>query len=565
MQADHENERIQNLLASVYGPGVAAELLCTIRALARDPRYSALRGKTYAGLSQRDSILIAYADQVREPGRAPLKTLGCFLNKHLGTAVPHLHLLPFFPWSSDDGFAVVDYCAVAQEYGTWDDIEVLGSNRGLMFDAVFNHLSSSSNWFRAYLEGEPRFDNFFVTADEQPSLARVVRPRTTPLLTPFQSKDGPRHIWTTFGADQVDLNIANPKVFLALVEVLLFYLSHNARFIRLDAIAYWWKEIGTSCIHHPNTHALIRALRAILDEYAPWAVLITETNVPHEDNISYFGNGFDEAGMVYNFALPPLVLHSLQSGNALALSRWAAKLRQPSAKACFFNFLASHDGIGINPARGILSDNEIYALVNVCLERGGHVSLKRNPDASESPYELNINYLDALSAPGEPEALSLRKFITAHALMFSLQGVPGIYFHSLFGSRGDRRGAEESGIKRRINRQKLSLADLESELSSTDSRRRKILTGIVSLLKQRSTNACFSPWSGQSILQGPPACFAVLRQASETREAMLCLHNVGASSLSTNFDSELQGLHLSKPGDVALAAYETKWISLTVS
>src|SRR5690606_35016656 len=107
-------------------------------------------------------------------------------------------------------------------------------------------------------------------------------------------------------ADQVDLNFKNPAVLLATTRALLFYVEHGAKFIRLDAIAYLWKEIGTPCIHLPQTHQVIQLMRAVLDEVAPDVRLITETNVPHPDNISYFGAGTNEAQLVYNFALPPL-------------------------------------------------------------------------------------------------------------------------------------------------------------------------------------------------------------------------------------------------------------------
>ena len=130
------------------------------------------------------------------------------------------------------------------------------------------------------------------------------------------------------------------------------------------------------------------------------------------------------------------------TGDATALLRWAAGLTPPSNETTFFNFLASHDGIGLNPARGILHDAEIDAMVQQVLAHGGCVSYKSNPDGTAGPYELNINYFDALCGPTRREALALQidRFVAAHAIMFSLAGVPGIYFHSLFGSRGWPKG-----------------------------------------------------------------------------------------------------------------------------
>jgi sucrose phosphorylase len=306
-------------------------------------------------LSERDALVIAYGDHVREPGVAPLRSLNRLLDRHAGGLISGVHVLPFFPSSSDDGFSVIDYRRVEPSLGSWDDISALGRDFQLMFDGVFNHASAESDWFRRFLREDPEYQDWFITVEGNPDLSKVVRPRTLPLLTSFETASGPKKVWTTFSADQVDLNVKNPDVLLALFDVLLAYVKRGAGLIRLDAIAYLWKEIGTSCIHLPQTHRVVQLMRAVLDQVAPDVMLVTETNVPHRDNISYFGDGTDEAQLVYNFALPPLVLHSLVSGNAEALTRWAGTLKLATTKVTFLNFLASHDGIGVTPVRGILS------------------------------------------------------------------------------------------------------------------------------------------------------------------------------------------------------------------
>jgi glucosylglycerate phosphorylase len=484
-------------------------------------------------LSQRDAILITYGDQVREPGAAPLLTLGEFLEEHAAGAVSGVHILPFYPSSSDDGFSVIDYRAVDPELGTWDDVCRLGRRFDLMFDAVFNHVSQHSEWFQAFLRDDPAHRDWFIAVDGDPDLSQVVRPRALPLLTPFQTAAGERRVWTTFSADQVDVNVHDPDVLLALVDALLFYVARGARFIRLDAIAYLWKEIGTSCIHLPQTHAAIQLMRAVLDEVAPDVLLITETNVPHRDNVSYFGDGSDEAQLVYNFALPPLVLHSVATADATALTRWAQSLELPSTGVTFFNFLASHDGIGVNPVRGILGEDEIDALVRRAPAHGGYVSYKHDPDGTRSPYELNVNYFDALSDPAadEPEEARIGRFVTAHAIMLAMPGVPGIYFHSLFGSRGDRAGAEASGIPRRINRQKFERAELEHELADPSSRRARVLFELRSLLRQRQASPVFDPAGRCEAVATDPRVFALRRTSPDGSETILCLHNVSAGTV----------------------------------
>jgi glycosidase len=502
-------------------------------------RYSSqIPAPASAGLSQHDAILITYGDQVRQPGVPPLQALARFCEDHLQGVVSGVHILPFYPYSSDDGFSVVDYRQVDPALGAWEDVHHLGRHFRLMFDAVINHVSAHSVWFQAFLRGQRPYKDYFIVVEGQPDLSQVVRPRALPLLTRFPAVSGEKAVWTTFSADQIDLNYQNPQVLLEVLETLLFYVTQGAEFIRLDAIAYLWKEIGTTCIHLPQTHHMVQLFRAVLDRLAPHVQLITETNVPHAENISYFGDGSNEAQMVYNFALPPLVLHTFYTGNAQALTRWAASLRLPSERVTFFNFLASHDGIGVTPARGLISDAEYDTLVERALEHGGLVSYRSNPDGSQSPYELNINYFDALSNPKSDEPLQrqVERFVAAHAIMFALVGVPGIYFHSLFGSRSWHAGVALTGRNRSINRQKLDLAELEAELAERGSLRLAVFGRLAQLLGVRLSHAAFHPNGVQRVLEMGEKVFALLRTSPDGGESLLCLQNVSSSPVPVRID-----------------------------
>ncbi|HVR37120.1 MAG TPA: sugar phosphorylase [Methylomirabilota bacterium] len=520
--------------ASTAGAGLDRLVEEHLGALEREDPSGANRGEGPPGgagaageLTEKDMMLIAYGDQVTVAGEPPLRTLETFARSQLKEIVSAIHVLPFYPYSSDDGFSVIDYKAVDPRLGDWEDVRRLASEFDLMFDAVFNHVSARSAWFEGFLRDDPVFRDFFVTVEGEPDLSRVARPRVSPLVTPFATAAGRRRVWTTFSADQVDLDVRNPEVLLALLDVLLFYVRRGARFIRLDAIAFLWKEIGTSCIHLPQTHRIIQLMRAVLDEVAPGVRLITETNVPHRDNVSYFGDGTNEAQLVYNFALPPLVLHAMSEGNAEVLTRWAEELEVPSPRVAFFNFLASHDGIGLNPARGILSEKEIAKLAERAVRHGGYVSNKSNPDGSRSPYELNVTWLDALSDPAaEPESVRVDRLVVSHAILLSLAGVPGIYFHSLVGSGNDRAGTEESGMPRRINRERLGLAGLMSELGEAGHLRQRVFERLAGWMRLRRSEPAFHPAAGQRILRVDSRVFGLMRTAVGGGERVVCLHNV---------------------------------------
>lgn len=543
-ESARDNPRSKNyaelltLFIELYGENQGQSAFAQL--LASTGYHSNSNTHTEATLDQRAAFLITYGDQVNAAGENPLGTLAAFCKKWLSGVISAVHILPFFPYSSDDGFAVIDYLQVDPRLGSWHDIQAIRQDFQLMFDLVINHTSASHAWFRAFLQGEEPYSRYYLTVDGQPDLSAVTRPRALPLLTEFQTRSGVKQVWTTFSDDQPDLDFTNPQVLLEMMGILKDYIDRGAGFIRLDAIAYLWKEIGTACIHLPQTHRVVRLLREYLDYYAPWVNLITETNVPHQENIAYFGNGRDEAQLVYNFALPPLVLHSFHTGSARILTEWAARLLLPSKEVTFFNFLASHDGIGLTPARGLLSEADISSLVDRSLSHGGSVSQKSNLDGSESPYELNINYFDALSDPNskEPVTLSIDRFVGAHAIMFSLVGIPGIYFHSLFGSRSWPAGIELTGRKRSINRQKLDRQQLEHELTDLLSIRSKVFTALSRLLKVRQRQPAFDPFGSQSILDFGDGIFACFRAGSDPRNSILCLHNVRPEAIQIEFQCQ---------------------------
>jgi sucrose phosphorylase len=508
---------------------------------------------------------------VSRPGEAPLHTLARFARKHLKHAFSAVHVLPFCPYSSDDGFSVKDYRAVDPALGTWDDLLELGDDFDLMFDLVLNHASSESEWFHDYLRGIAPARDFFIEVEPDTDLSAVVRPRSLPLLTEVETPYGRRLVWTTFSADQVDLDFSNPDVLFEFIDILCMYASKGMRIVRLDAIAYLWKSLGTTCIHLPETHEIVKLLRDVLAMVAPHVLILTETNVPHQENISYFGE-CDEAHIVYQFSLPPLLLHALHTANADYLAAWAQSVSDPPSGCTYLNFTASHDGVGVRPLQGLVPPGEFNQLVETVRARGGHVSTKRNRDGSDSPYELNITYFDAL---GGSDRLQVERFICSQAIALGLKGIPALYFHSLTATPNYRAGVKRTGMPRTINRMKWRLTGLQAKLRETGSPTRRVFTELTRLLGIRSMQPAFHPDARQEVMRGDPRVFALARISEAPAQAIYCVSNVTGDRVDGLLHEVFPGQALpqdavdlvreeplaSTSGRFALEPYQTMWIT----
>ncbi len=559
---------MKSILKRIYGSQKGETAFARLSAVL--DTFSSEQSETdKAFISEADAILITYGDTLLRSGEGPLKTLCRFAGDHFKGIFSGIHILPFFPYSSDDGFSVTDFHAVRSDLGSWADIRSIGKNFQLMIDLVANHVSAESSWFQSYLAEEAAFRHLAIEVDPDADLSRVTRPRSLPLLTAFTKRSGRVvHVWTTFSADQIDLNFESLDVLEKMVRVLLDYISQGARIIRLDAIAYLWKQIGTPCIHLPQTHDMVRLLKKILELMAPGVVLVTETNVPHAENISYFGNGDDEAQMVYNFTLPPLLLYSLATGRARLFSDWAQSLVAPSSRTAFFNFTASHDGIGVRPLEGLLPASEIEWLVNRIRNHGGLISEKRNPDGSHSPYELNITYLDALTDPARTEdPLHIRRFLASQAVALALAGVPAVYIHSILGSQNWTEGVRTTGRARSINRAKLPADAVYAELADPRSLRARIFYPYLNMIRIRTRQPAFHPTATMQVLYLDDRVFAAKRFCPQ--QTIFAATNFSADDLTVHLPPETKSHSLFdllsgkrfNAGSILLTAYQTVWLT----
>ncbi len=576
-----EGRKFIQSLERIYGDRAAEAVRLAFDVLDRHHAEFATESRPGTALptrfTEKDALLITYGDMIApetgttpEKGSTALSRLGGFIDAHLPGLFSYLHILPFCPYSSDDGFSVMDYRIVDPALGTWIDVEALGRSRRLAFDLVLNHASAQGYWFKAFKAGTSPYDRFFITRPLNYDSTTVLRPRTHPLITPVQLDNGRIvGIWTTFSADQVDLDFSEPAVFAEFMDIILFYAARGARMLRLDAIAYLWKRDGTSCAHLSETHELVKALRAMIDGLGLDLVLLTETNVPHEENLSYFGNG-DEAHMVYNFSLPPLTLHAFATGDAGPLSRWAAGLHVPEG-GTMLNFLASHDGIGVTPARGLVDDFE--QTIQAVQDRGGLVSYKATA-TGRVPYELNISWADAVARADADDAERAKALIASYGVACAMDGVPAVYFHSMFGSRNWTEGPEKLGYNRAINRQRPGLDELEASLADPDSLRALALAGLTSLLRERARRPAFSPAAARKALSTSGPVFLLERGSgsSAVLVAINCSRLAASFALPERWQAAVRGfdpasghqVDLAQARDgIALAGYEVLWIELT--
>lgn len=524
-----------------------------------------------------DVLLITYADSILNPARQdekPLLTLYNFLKSRLQDRISCVHILPFFPYSSDDGFAVMDYLAVNESHGEWEDIKRISSEFKFMSDLVINHMSSRSRWFDNFKKRIDPGKDYFFEARPDADVSAVVRPRTSPLLNPVQTEDGERYVWCTFSEDQVDLNFKNPKVLLEFVNIIRHYLEYGVQIFRLDAVAFLWKEEGTPSIHLQQTHEVIKVLRLLIEHYNPQAVIITETNVPNRENLTYFGNA-NEAHVIYNFSLPPLLIYTLIAGNCRHLKTWLMSMPPAQMGTTYLNFIASHDGVGLRPTDGLLQEEEKNQMVSTMQQFGGRITCRRSREGFDKPYEMNISLYDALKGTIEhgPDKWQLQRFVCAHAIMLALEGIPAFYIHSLLGSENDYAKLENTGRNRSINRSQWEVGPLEEQLENKYSHHSKVFTQLSALIDIRKKQPAFHPNATQFTLHLGLQIFGFWRQSMRRDQSIFCIYNISSETQQValsdinligtdNWTDLISGMKIEdQAGTLTLTPYQTLWLS----
>jgi sucrose phosphorylase len=523
---------------------------------------------------ERNCIVITYGNTIKRTNEAPLLCLHRFLNSHLAGFIDTVHILPFFPFSSDDGFSVMNYLEVNPTLGNWKDIEAIGKDYKLMADLVINHMSSRSQWFDNFKKRVDPGKDYFVEGSPDEDYSAVVRPRNSPLLNEVMTDDGARYVWCTFSADQVDLNFKNPEVLVEFVRIIREYLNHGITIFRMDAVPFLWKDIRTSCVHLQQTHEIITLSRTLIEHHSPEAIIICENNVPNRENLTYFGNN-NEAHIIYNFSLPPLLLYTLLSGNSSHFETWMMSMPPAQYGTAYLNFIASHDGIGLRPLDGLLDDYERDRMVQTIQDFGGKVTYRRAREGHDKPYELNITLFDALKGTIESgeDDWGIERFICAHSIMLALEGIPAIYIQSLFGSRNDHKRLEHTGRARSINRHIWDETELENALTDSEQHHGKIFNELRRLIKIRRQQSAFHPNATQFTLHLGPSIIAVWRQSINRNQSVFCINNVTAEPqsidlaelnlISTNSWHDLvsEVSYDDPSAQLGLQPYQTVWLS----
>jgi len=570
---DQLSERITNHLHAVYPSNDNATLTERLIKLMRLDEFCYTPMQQTNCWDEHDVAVITYGNSITFENEPPLKTLFHFLQQYLFDSINTVHILPFFPYCADDGFSIINYKQVNPDVGSWDDIDVISRDFRLMSDLVINHCSKDNSWFQQFINDESPGNEYFIKTSPDTDVSAVVRPRTSSLFRETPTKNGIEHVWCTFSHDQVDLNFKNPEVLCEIVKIIRLHLDHGVRIFRLDAVAFLWKQQGTSCINLPQTHEIIRLLRALIEHAQKDAIIITETNIPNQENLSYFGNS-NEAHSIYNFSLPPLLVNTLITGDCRHLKTWMMSMPPAQNGTTYFNFIASHDGIGLRPAEGLLNDDELSSLVQTLESFGGAVSWRALDNGERRPYEVNIALFDALKGTsGGVDHWQMQRFICAHTVMLALEGIPAFYIHSLLGTENDHDRVAREGHNRAINRHQWDSKALEDELESTSSHHHQVLKQLKKVINIRKQQPAFHPNATQFTLHINDQVFAFWRQSIDRRQSIFCLNNISDQTqtvvlssinliVTDRWHDLISGVDInSNSGEIVMAPYQTLWIS----
>ena len=520
-------------------------------------------------ISEKTSLVISYGDNIYSSQSSSMKIFQKFFQKNLEKLFDTIHFLPFYPSSSDSGFAVKDHYQIDKKIGNWSDLKKISKSKKIMADVVINHASARGLWFKNFLKRKKPGKDYFLTVNSKFNTSKVVRPRDHKLLKKIKIFEKNDYLWRTFSPDQIDLNFKNPSVLLRFIKIIIYLINNGVTIFRLDAIAYLWKQNGTKCINLSQTHEIIKLLRVVTSLLNVQTLIITETNLPEKENLSYFGKN-NEANWVYNFSLPPLLIHAFLFENSSYLNQWSRKLPSTKYGNCYLNFIASHDGIGIRPTEGILNEKTLSSFLKRLKKNGSKFSYRKVQNKSKKVYEANITVFDALrKSDFDPKGLFfLERYVSAHAIMISFEGIPAVYLNSLFGKSNDEAKYIITGNNRDVNRYKWNFNNITTKLRDKKSKQSIFYRNIGALLEIKRKQKAFHPNASRININLGPKIFCFKRISKDKKQSIICMTNLSSKIQTPNFkkigsyrDLLNSNLKFREGTSLILKPFQTVWLT----
>lgn len=500
--------------------------------------FNKKNSKRKKNISEKTSLIICYGDSIYSNKKKSIKVFKTFFQKKLEKYFNTIHFLPFYPSSSDSGFSVKDHYKIDNKLGNWSDIKKISKSNDIMADMVINHSSARGLWFRNFLKSKKPGKDYFLTVDSKFDTSKVIRPRDHKLLKGINIFNKKEYLWRTFSEDQIDLDFKNPSVLLRFIKIMIYLIQNGVTILRLDAIAYLWKENSTKCINLKQTHEIIKLFRIIINLLNVQTIIITETNLPEKENLSYFGKN-NEANWIYNFSLPPLLIHAFLFENSSYLNKWSENLPNTKYGNSYLNFIGSHDGIGIRPTEGIFNKKTLKNFIKRLKKNGSKFSFRKVQNKSKKVYEANITVFDALKKSDYDlkGKFFLERYISAHSIIISFEGIPALYLNSLFGKSNDEAKYIITGNNRDINRYKWNYKNISKKLDNKNSKQSIVYKKISNLLRVRRKQKAFHPNASRHNINLGSNFFSFKRVSIDKNQTIICI---------TNLSSKIQKTHLNK-------------------
>jgi glycosidase len=529
--------------------------------------------------SHKDIILNSYPDSIISESTSPLAALRKFGEEFLSNTINGIHILPFYPWDTDRGFSVLDYYEVDPRNGSWQDIRAIASTfDSLMIDVVINHASIDNSIVQQALLKQD-YHNYVLTFDDQnkPShdeLVKITRARPSPVLTRYAlvkdsfdndkatlvhpEEKGQGWVWTTFSRSntpdgnidtrQVDFNFKNSKVFIEFLKIILEYISHGARWIRLDAIGYLWKEIGTNCLHRPQTHVITQLyseILALLESFS--IVLIAEVNEPQEKALQYLGLTEEpESDMIYLFTHFPLAVHAILSGTAKYYMNWLPSLI-PAIGKLFVTVLGTHDGMGQKPIGDWLPSSEKEFLQTTLVNKHGALpNFAHLSGGQKIIYELCSTPWSFINPKNSKHdrKIAIRRYSAVFTLGLMIKGVPSIYINGLLGIPNSEETLDEN---RTVNRQRLNESELLNILRDEANINSQILTELLRITEIRQNEPSFDLAGRFKPVTIHDSIVSIILSSNDQKDNLLAMVNVSNEIVNLKLDLKNLGGNKQRP------------------